>query len=149
MHHRELYESGTMILKGRQSYRELNRLVAAKPGEEGSGVPRCGLYTRKDSCYLETLAYLNMTHRLRGKRKQVRKDFKKQRLRVMYFREKECIQERKGGAREKALPKAQDSNPGTHTSQLSVTPVAGGSTPSHRYACRQNTSAHKIKTNYF
>jgi hypothetical protein len=30
-------------------------------------------------------------------------------------------------------------------SQLSVTPVPGTPTPSHRNACRPNTSAHKTK----
>jgi hypothetical protein len=31
--------------------------------------------------------------------------------------------------------------------QLSVTPVPGDPMPSHRYTCRQNTNAHKIKIN--
>jgi len=33
------------------------------------------------------------------------------------------------------------------SSQLSVIPVPGDLTPSHRYACRQNTNAPKIKIN--
>jgi hypothetical protein len=33
------------------------------------------------------------------------------------------------------------------TTALSIAPVPQDLTPSHRYACRQNTNAHKIKTN--
>jgi hypothetical protein len=33
------------------------------------------------------------------------------------------------------------------SSQLSVTPVPGDPTPSHRHTCRQNTNAHEIKVN--
>jgi hypothetical protein len=34
-------------------------------------------------------------------------------------------------------------------SQLSVTPVPGDLTPSHRHSCKQNTNEHKMKINYF
>jgi hypothetical protein len=44
------------------------------------------------------------------------------------------------------LPEDQGSIPSTHngSSELSVTPVPGDPTPSHRHICRQNTNAHKI-----
>lgn len=41
-----------------------------------------------------------------------------------------------------ALPKDQGSIPSTH-----MAPVLGYLAPSHRHICRQNTNAHKTKTN--
>jgi|UPI0000F4F6F2 hypothetical protein len=35
------------------------------------------------------------------------------------------------------------------SSQLSVTPVPGNLTPSHRHACKQNSNTHKMKINHF
>jgi hypothetical protein len=35
------------------------------------------------------------------------------------------------------------------SSQLSITPVPGDLTPSHRQTCKQNTNAYKIKNKLF